>query len=215
MKYQTTLLEDWIKEFYFNIDVYFSDQLDLLDIADRLGIFIHFEGFSSRVYNGEIIIDCRLSREEQWQDFAHELCHLLRQDGNQLLLMRNPFLDIQEAKAENFALHFCVPTFMLLKYKIANYLNVQDGIPFVTKEFKVTKEFANKRLIHFRNQIQQSKSDQEFRKRMNLMYPKSNLDNWSNETKLILDKLNKQIKAKKSCKEFEKYAKATSLLRLC
>ncbi|MDM5197022.1 ImmA/IrrE family metallo-endopeptidase [Fictibacillus enclensis] len=197
MKYQTTLLEDWIKEFYFNIDVYFSDQLDLLDIADRLGIFIHFEGFSSRVYNGEIIIDCRLSREEQWQDFAHELCHLLRQDGNQLLLMRNPFLDIQEAKAENFALHFCVPTFMLLKYKIANYLNVQDGIPFVTKEFKVTKEFANKRLIHFRNQIQQSKSDQEFRKRMNLMYPKSNLDNWSNETKLILDKLNKQIKAKK------------------
>ncbi|MGG1574861.1 ImmA/IrrE family metallo-endopeptidase [Fictibacillus sp. NRS-1165] len=197
MKYQTTLLEDWIKEFYFNIDVYFSDQLDLLDIADRLGIFIHFEGFSSRVYNGEIIIDCRLSRQEQWQDFAHELCHLLRQDGNQLLLMRNPFLDIQEAKAENFALHFCVPTFMLLKYKIANYFNIQDGIPFVTKEFKVTKEFANKRLIHFRNQIQQSKSDQEFRKRMNLMYPKSNPDNWSNETKLILDKLNKQIKAKK------------------
>ncbi|MBO1000543.1 ImmA/IrrE family metallo-endopeptidase [Bacillus sp. SD075] len=197
MKYQTTLLEDWIKEFYFNINVYYSHQLDLLDIADRLGIFIHFEKFSSRVYNGEIIIDCRLSPEEQWQDFGHELCHLLRQEGNQLLLMRNKLLDIQEAKAESFALHFCVPTFMLLKNNISNYANVQYGIPFVTEKFNVTDEFAKKRLIHFQNQIQQSKSDQDFRRQMELLYPRASTDNWSNETKLILDKLNKQLEKKK------------------
>lgn len=196
MKYQTTLLEDWIKEFYFNIDVYYSHQLDLLDIADRLGILIHFEKFSSRVYNGEIIIDSRLSPEEQWQDFGHELCHLLRQEGNQLLLMSNQLLDIQEAKAESFALHFCVPTFMLLKNNISNYVNVQYGIPFVTEKFNVTDEFAKKRLIHFQNQIQQSKSDQEFRTQMKLLYPKASTDNWSNETKLILDKLNKQLEKK-------------------
>jgi Zn-dependent peptidase ImmA (M78 family) len=197
MKYQTTLLEDWIKEFYFNIDVYYPRQLDLLDIAARLGIFVHFKEFSSRVYNEEIIIDSRLSPEEQWQDFAHELCHLLRQDGNQLLLMHNPFLDIQEAKAENFALHFCVPTFMLLQYKITNFSNVQDGISFVTEKFNVTQEFANKRLVHFRNQLQLSKSDQEFRVYMDSMYPKSNPDNWSNETKALLDKLYLQIEKKK------------------
>ncbi|MBM7707106.1 Zn-dependent peptidase ImmA (M78 family) [Chryseomicrobium aureum] len=212
MKYQTTLLEDWIKEFYLNIDIYYPDQLDLLKIADRLGILVHFEEFSSRIYNGEIIIDCRLSPEEQWQDFAHELCHLLRQDGNQLLLMCDPLLDLQEAKADNFSLHFCVPTFMLLKYKITNYFNVQDGIPFVTKKFKVTQEFANKRLIHFRNQLQLSKSDQEIRVYMNSMYPKSNPENWSSETKSLLDKLKRQISKKNHQKELQSNAKTTSIL---
>lgn len=214
MKYQTTLLEDWIKEFYFNIDVYYPRQLDLFDIAARLGIFVHFEEFSSRVYNGEIIIDSRLSPEEQWEDFGHELCHLLRQEGNQLLLMRNQLLDIQEAKAENFALQFCAPTFMLLKNKVVNYLNIQDGIPFVVEKFNVTEEFAKKRLIHFRNQLQLSKSDQEFRVYMDSIYPKASTDNWSNETKLILGKLNNNLKRKKIYKEYEFYAKTTSLLRL-
>lgn len=197
MKYQTTLLEDWIKEFYFNINVYYPHELELLDIAVRLGIFIHFEEFSSRVYNGEIIIDSRLSPEKQWEDFGHEVCHLLRQEGNQLLLMRNQLLDIQEAKAENFAIQFCIPTFMLLKNKIVNYLNIQDGIPFVAEKFNVTEEFAKKRLIHFRNQLQLSKSDQEFKVYMDSMYPKSNPDNWSNETKALLDKLYLQIEKKK------------------
>ncbi|SDN50730.1 protein of unknown function [Fictibacillus solisalsi] len=197
MKYQTTLLEDWIKEFYLNIDVYYPHQLNLLDIAARLGISIHFEKFSSRVYNEEIIIDSRLSPEEQWEDFGHELCHLLRQEGNQLLLMRNQLLDIQEAKAENFALQFCTPTFMLIKNNVANYFNIQDGIPFVVEKFNVTEAFAKKRLIHFRNQLQLSKSDQEFKVYMDSIYPKSNPDNWSNETKALLDKLYLQIEKKK------------------
>ncbi|MEC0490213.1 ImmA/IrrE family metallo-endopeptidase [Bacillus licheniformis] len=176
MKYQTTLLEDWIKEFYLNIDIYHPHQLDLLDIADRLGIFIHYAEFSSRVYNGEIIIDSRISSKEQWEDFGHELCHLLRQEGNQLLLMGNQLLDFQEAKAENFALQFCVPSFMLLQNKVVNYLSIQDSIPFVVEKFNVTEEFAMKRLIHFRNQLQSSMSDQEFRDYMDsLDDPKSNL----------------------------------------
>ncbi|WP_338788767.1 ImmA/IrrE family metallo-endopeptidase [Metabacillus sp. FJAT-53654] len=195
MKYNSNLLEDWIKDFYCKIDIYHPHQLDLSEIGARLGLYIHFERFSSRIYNGEIIIDSRLSPQEQWEDFGHELCHLLRHYGNQTY-MTMPFLDYQETQAENFALHFCVPTFMLFKNQVANYVNVQDGIPFVTEKFNVTEKFAKKRLIHFRNQIQQSKTDQEFRKHMNLLYPKSSPDNWSNETKLLLDKLNKQIKVK-------------------
>lgn len=196
MQYNTTLLEDWIKDFYYKIDIYHPHQLDLLEIAARLGLYIHFEKFSSRIYNGEIIIDSRLSPEEQWQDFGHELCHLLRQEGNQLVLLKNSLLDIQEAKAENFALHFCVPTFMLLKNKIVNYCNIKDGISFVSDKFNVSAEFAHKRLIHFRNQIQQSKSDQEFKMRMNLLYPRADPNNWSDETKSLVDKLNRQLEKK-------------------
>jgi hypothetical protein len=38
--YNSNLLEDWIKDFYYSIDIYIIlNQLDLLDIADRLGLY--------------------------------------------------------------------------------------------------------------------------------------------------------------------------------
>ncbi len=193
MNYQSTLLEDWIKEFYYRLDIYHPHQLNFLDISARLGLHIHFNDFSSRIYRGEILIDERLSAFEQWEDFGHELCHLMRQAGNQLI-MSDEFLKIQESKAVNFALHFCIPTFMLLNYEISNYLNIKDGIHFVVEKFKVTEEFAKKRLIHFRNQMHLSKSDHEFRKYMDSLYPKTDPEKWTNETKRILKQLDSQLK---------------------
>lgn len=196
MKYQTTIIEDWVKNFYYSIDIYQPRQLDLEEIAARLGILVHYKNFSSRVYSGEIILDNRLSLQEQWEDFGHELCHVLRHYGNQTY-MTISFLDHQEAQANNFALHFCVPTFMLLRNEIINYLNIEDGIEFVTETFNVTENFAKKRLMHFRNQLQQSISDHHFRKKMSLLYPKADPNNWSDETKSLLDKLNRQMQNKK------------------
>ncbi|API91557.1 phage-like element PBSX protein XkdA [Virgibacillus pantothenticus] len=158
MKYHTTLLEDAIKHFYVDLGIYYPHQLDILEIADYLGIKVYFWDISSRVYKKEIIIDSRLSPEEQWEDFGHELCHLLLQYGNQILHLNNLFLAYQEWKANNFALHFCVPTFILIKYEIAN---IPEGIPFITKTFNVTQKFAQKRLIHFRNQLQISRLQQQ------------------------------------------------------
>nr|WP_309101648.1 ImmA/IrrE family metallo-endopeptidase [Fredinandcohnia onubensis] len=195
MKYQTTLLEDWIKDFYYKLDIYHPHQLDFLDIAARLGLVVSFQDFSSRLFRDEIIIDKRLDSKNQWQDFAHELCHLLRQEGNQLV-MNNDFLNIQESKAENFALHFCVPTFMLLNYEISNFFNLRDGVEYIAETFKVTETFAERRLIHFRNQLHLSKSDQAFKKIMDAQYPKINPENYSRETKILLDKLHKQIRKK-------------------
>ncbi|MDQ0860942.1 hypothetical protein [Bacillus sp. V2I10] len=77
MKYVTTLLEDWIKVFYNNIGIFHPHQLDLLDIANRIGLHVELQDFSSRIFRNEIIIDNRISSAEQWQDFGHELCHLL------------------------------------------------------------------------------------------------------------------------------------------
>ncbi|MFC0271088.1 ImmA/IrrE family metallo-endopeptidase [Metabacillus herbersteinensis] len=199
MNYQTTLLEDWIKEFYKNIGIFHPHQLDFMEIAARIGLSVEFQEFSSRTYRGEIILDKRLSPEDQWDDFAHEICHILRHYGNQLN-MPELFFKHQEGQADNFSLHFCIPTFMLLKYEVTNFSNVIDGIPFVAKTFKVTEQFAKKRLIQYRNQIQRSKSDQEFRIYMNAKHPKLNPENYSDETKSILDKLHRQLD-KKNTKE--------------
>jgi Zn-dependent peptidase ImmA (M78 family) len=194
MQYQTSLLEDWVQDFYSHHDIYHPHQLDFLEIAARLGLHVHFQKFSSRIYAGEIILDERLTDQEQWQEFTHELCHLYRQYGNQLA-MNKQFLSLQEAKAENFSLHFCIPTFMLLRYEIANFLDVEAGVPFIAKEFGVTESFARERLRQFKRKILQAKSDEEHRKYMEAMYPKAGP--YSEETNATLDKLQQIINKRK------------------
>ncbi|MGM0854291.1 MAG: ImmA/IrrE family metallo-endopeptidase [Bacillota bacterium] len=190
MQYQTSLLEDWIQDFYPHLGIYHPRQLDFMEIAARLGIYVHFQRFGSRIYDGEIIIDERLTDQEQWQEFAHELCHLYLQYGNQIA-MNKEFLSLQEAQAENFALHFCIPTFMLLRYEISNFLDVEAGVPFIAKEFGVTEEFARERLRKFKRKILQAKSDEQHRKYMDSMYPKAGP--YSEETNATLDKLQQII----------------------
>ncbi|MGX2958010.1 ImmA/IrrE family metallo-endopeptidase [Peribacillus sp. JNUCC 23] len=150
MKYYTTLLEDWIKEFYYRLDISRPYQLNLLEISARLGLIVNYERMTSRFYEQDIIIDERLSEQEQWQDFAHELCHILRHNGNQFT-MSKLFLDLQENQANHFAYHFCIPTFMLLKMQIPDDRN--QAIYFLANTFSVTLEFAEKRLDLFLNQI--------------------------------------------------------------
>lgn len=102
-----------------------------------------------------------LSPEEEWQDFSHELGHILKHYGNQHKMI-NMFRNLQESQADNFMYHFCVPTFMLLNYNITNYSNIKDGIPFIANKFGVTKNFAKKRLNLFRRKIEQAKFDEKF-----------------------------------------------------
>ncbi|WP_307437844.1 hypothetical protein [Bacillus sp. V2I10] len=48
----------------------------------------------------------------------------------------------------------------------------------------------------FKNQIIQTKMDEEFKRQMKTLYPKVNPDNYSDETKAILSKLRSQVAAK-------------------
>lgn len=198
MEYTYTPLEEYIKKLYQQtLNINEPMFINMPEIAIQLKIKLcYFDEQSTamcRKGNYRIFLNELLSPQEQWQDFGHELCHVLRHDGSQDK-MGKPLLYLQENQANNFMLHFCVPTFMLLNYQIANYFNILDGIPFVTKNFNVTEEFARQRLIHFKNQIQQSKSDMEHRKYMESLYPKA--PPYSKETNAILKKLYMQLEKK-------------------
>ncbi|QPA52741.1 ImmA/IrrE family metallo-endopeptidase [Lysinibacillus sphaericus] len=54
----------------------------------------------------------RLTKQQLWQDFCHELCHLLMHNGQQRRMSRL-CRDYQENEANNFMLHACMTTFML------------------------------------------------------------------------------------------------------
>ncbi|KML18287.1 MULTISPECIES: ImmA/IrrE family metallo-endopeptidase [Bacillus] len=138
----TTHLDDWIEAFYHQINITNPSELDLLDIAYRSNLKVEFLNISSRYYAGTIIIDNRLSPQEQWQDFGHELCHALRHEGNQLI-MPPLFRELQEMQAKRFACKFCIPTFMLknIKFTPENYL-IKD----ISTIFRVTQPFVVNRL---------------------------------------------------------------------
>ncbi|OQP18319.1 hypothetical protein B2I20_19255, partial [Bacillus stratosphericus] len=135
----TTHLDDWIEAFYHQINIKNPSELDLLDIAYRSNLKVEFLNISSRYYAGTIIIDNRLSPQEQWQDFGHELCHALRHEGNQLI-MPPLFRELQEMQAKRFAYKFCIPTFMLRKFK---YEQIKyDASCILANQFNVTRSFA-------------------------------------------------------------------------
>lgn len=188
MEYQFILIEEYIMDFYGSLSIYTPSEIDIYHIASEMDIWIHYHNDESQVYknnNGlySIFLDQRLSSQEQWQDFGHELGHVIKHVGNQHKL-RRMFRELQESQANNFMYHFCVPTFMLLNYNLTNYTNVNDGVDFVSETFNVTKDFAKKRLVHFRNQWSQAKSDAEHRRYMESRYPKA--APYSEETNIIV-----------------------------
>ncbi|MDF2534382.1 MAG: Phage-like element protein xkdA [Bacillales bacterium] len=197
MEYTYTQLEDFIKQLYKRLSISDPIEINMMEIADNLNIKLHFYDDGStaicRKSVFHIFINERLTVQEKWQDFGHELCHVLRHEGSQNGMVK-PFLYLQENQAENFMYYFCVPTFMLLNFKISSFLDVKAGIPFVVQNFNVTETFAEERLKRFKRQLLQSKSDAEHRAYMEALYPKS--PPYSYETNAILKRLNMLLEKK-------------------
>jgi len=148
MRYITTPLEDSIQELYRRIGIK-KPKHSIEDVAARIGISIYYQKIPLST-EGIIFINPSLSVEQQREVFAHELGHVLHHVGVQLG-MPEDFLHMQEAKAQNFALHFTVPTFMLLELNLPKYRN--QAINMIADIFGVTYCFADERLLHYERQI--------------------------------------------------------------
>ncbi|TBL71354.1 ImmA/IrrE family metallo-endopeptidase [Paenibacillus thalictri] len=161
--YRLTPLEQYIYELYRGLDIHEPADLNMEYIADKLNVWLHTVETASCALERHgmlsIILDGRLSREQQWEDFGHELCHLLRHGGNQLAMSRE-FIRFQEAKADLFALHFCVPTFMLLSIDCLS--ETREAALLIAQTFRVTPQFARERLHHFTRQAFASRLQDEW-----------------------------------------------------
>lgn len=135
-------LEDYIREFYQSIEITKPEQLNCADIAQKTGVSLRFSKFSLR-YKNYIIIK-RSTKQKEWQDFGHEFGHYLWHEGNHLNMVPM-FRDYQEWKADLFAYHFCVPTFMLQ--------DVDKSVENVMDTFSVEYKFAHRRLKMYHNKL--------------------------------------------------------------
>lgn len=148
MSYTYSHLEDFIRKTYQKLNILSPNELNLYSIADLLNVSIYPISTTSQAIQFEgrfyIFLSNSLTAPERFETFGHELGHILLHTGNQKL-MNQSYRSYQEWKADLFALHFCIPTFMLQKLPIY-HLNPNK----ISEMFGVTSAFALKRLnLHY------------------------------------------------------------------
>lgn len=143
------LTESFVTKFYQSININFPSELSILCIAEKLDLEVHFWNFGSAIaqFNGihKMFINKRLSEQQQWQDFGHEMYHYFF-DDTKYDVLKESYAEYGESKADYFAYHFCVPTFMLDNLKEVSVYDVMEL-------FNVEFDFALKRLEMYRNKV--------------------------------------------------------------
>ncbi|SET95692.1 protein of unknown function [Salinibacillus kushneri] len=141
--------ETFVKQFLNSLSIAEPGCLCIDVISNSLKLPVKYWEFASEVVHkgGKYIIFLNkyLTKTQQWQEFAHEIGHVLRHAGHQSS-MPIPFRQLQEWQAERFAYHFCVPTFMLLDL-------VEVNIYQIMNLFNVEYEFAVRRMEMYQNKL--------------------------------------------------------------
>lgn len=142
-----TRSEEFIYRLLKSLGVVKPHEMTLENIAKLLNIKVRYWEFSSETifHKGKFILflEGKENKQEQWQEFAHELCHHFWHTGRQEYLPKL-FMQLQEYQADYFAYHFCVPTFMLDNLKEVSVCKIMDL-------FNVEEEFAYRRLEMYQN----------------------------------------------------------------
>ncbi|MEZ7173627.1 ImmA/IrrE family metallo-endopeptidase [Sporosarcina sp. OR05] len=147
-------MEKYVHDLLEDIDIKHPIQLNKFDISDRLGVYLHLYEGRSRGFEDEkekyIFLNKNLTRPERFQDFAHELGHILLHAGDQRK-MHPLLIQLQEGQANSFMYELCVPTFMLENLHLP--MDKQLAIQHLTCAFNVTSNFAAKRLNRYYQRI--------------------------------------------------------------
>ncbi|UTW70751.1 ImmA/IrrE family metallo-endopeptidase [Anaerobacillus sp. HL2] len=89
----------------------------------------------------EIILNSMIDMKEQREDFYHELCHLLRHVGRQMI-MPKAFRELQEWDANNFVRYAAIPYHMLFEFDFYD----ENIATILSERFQVTEKALKQRL---------------------------------------------------------------------
>lgn len=153
--YQMTRIEEFTERLYKRIGISNTYQLTIEEIANRLNIWIYYTPMRSKALEVRpgmfsLNIDSRLQPREQWIEFLHELCHLLRHAGNQTI-MPEEFTQAQETEADAFAIYAAMPISMIKTMTLPE--RCCDAAAYLADEFKVPIDMAQRRLEQIRRRV--------------------------------------------------------------
>jgi len=141
--------ELYIESLYRRINIYHPHQLTINGIIQRLNLSVIYWKFASEItfYNSiyKVFINENLSVQQQWQDFGHEMYHYCH-DHVVYDRLHECYAEYGESKADYFAYHFCVPTFMLMKLK-------EVSVNVIANKFNVEYDFALRRFEMYQNKM--------------------------------------------------------------
>jgi len=147
-------IEQYIQQFYKSIKINDPLLLTVELIVDYLDLEVMYWPHSSSIatYNNQYIIflNDRLSMQQQWQDFGHEMYHYFYDETNYNYL-KETYATYGESKADYFAYHFCVPTFMLMQLK-------EVSVDVITRLFNVEFDFALRRFEMYKSKVLQEEA---------------------------------------------------------
>lgn len=142
--YTKTHLEQFVEELYINHSILQPEDITIPRLSAELDIHIDYAPIQSRAYESKsgircVLLDNRTTPMKQRFDFLHELCHMLRHVGNQMVLPI-PFIKAQEEDAEKFVLYATMPFFMIQSYSLSGNYNI--AIQQISKAFGVSRDMA-------------------------------------------------------------------------
>src|SRR5690606_18648997 len=141
--------EKFVMRFYHAIDIHDPFLLSKEMIVDHLGIkLIYWKNTSSIAkYQGiyYLFLNEMLTEQRQWQEFGHEMYHYFY-DDTKYDLLNESYAEYGETKADYFAYHFCVPSFMLHQFKEVSVYDVMEL-------FNVEYDFALRRLKMYEHKV--------------------------------------------------------------
>lgn len=142
-----THTEEFIQKLYKLLKINKPRELDFRNISLQLKIKVFYWPDKSQALflreHTYIFLNEQLTDSQQWQDFYHELAHVLLHNGHQCR-MSPLFREYQENKANNFMYHACVPSFMLDEIEPCKLT-----VEYVQQLFNVEYDFALKRLEQY------------------------------------------------------------------
>ncbi|HEU4962267.1 MAG TPA: ImmA/IrrE family metallo-endopeptidase [Bacilli bacterium] len=150
------------------------DDIDLDAIAYEEEVYVYYmeAPTTSRILQGmaSVVVDQRLSPDQQRVELAHELGHLLRNHAGHQGRSHQMFRDLQEWQANNFALYLLCPTFMLVE-------RMEQGEQAIrlARKFRVPERFMKQRLQLLETQHFAKLVDEQTTRRLE-QNPKPGLD---------------------------------------
>ncbi|MBU8905560.1 ImmA/IrrE family metallo-endopeptidase [Desertibacillus haloalkaliphilus] len=147
--YQPTALEEWIMTRYKKIGIFSPENLteEYISRAYRIHFKRSLEAHSIQLGSLKLItVKASLDHQQQREQFYHELCHILRHEGQQLV-MSKAFRELQERDAWHFTRYAAIPYHMLFDLD----LHDPDIIEIMSDRFKVTPKLCHERLTKIYN----------------------------------------------------------------
>jgi len=146
---QMNRTERYIQKLFLSLGINCISQLNIKELSNKLNLDVLFWNYGSELayYNGcfKVFINNNQSMQCMWQDFGHEMYHYFYDETNYNYL-KETYATYGESKADYFAYHFCVPTFMLMQLK-------EVSVYVITNLFNVEYDFAFRRLEMYQSKL--------------------------------------------------------------